>query len=141
MEAEKDQAVAQPQPAEAPPAKQATEQAVAAAPEQAAAAAPEQAAVTSEPEQAAAAPGSNVDDHLPGDVFTYSKDGARTRRVKRKRSVPVALLRALISIVLIAVLVFLVLWVVSIAAHYNSIPAMLRDMSGEVAGAWQRIVS
>lgn len=73
----------------------------------------------------------------------YNEDGSHTRRgVMARRKAPVwqRVLRVVVSLVLMALCIFAVLWVVSIAALYDSIPAMLRDMGAAFAGAWQRLI-
>jgi len=51
---------------------------------------------------------------------------------KDKEPFKKTLIRVIISILIIAVGIFLVLWIVSLAAQYDSISDMLRDMSNEV---------
>lgn len=65
----------------------------------------------------------------------------RTQPEGKKRTPARTLIRVLLTVVLILLFVLLILFVVSRAANYSGIPAMLQDMGGEMAAAWQRFTA
>lgn len=78
-----------------------------------------------------APPAVNVEDK------EYGQDEAMTAEESRKKVV----IRAIITVVAILIGIFLVLFIVSRAALYDSIPAMLGDMGVQLAEAIRRIFS
>lgn len=70
-------------------------------------------------------------------------DEARTEQQeeRRKKTRNHTLLRVVLTILGIVLAVWLLLFIVAVAAKYPSIPAMLSDMAREVASGWQRVVS
>ena len=73
-------------------------------------------------------------------VQDIDSDGDKPKKKKKKRRPIVTLLRIVLSLVLIAVGIFLILWLVARAAKYDSIPAMLQRMFVELELMWQRIL-
>jgi len=59
---------------------------------------------------------------------------------KKKRSVLVTLIRIIVSVLIIAVGIYVILYLVARAAKYDSIPAMIRSMLVELDLMWQRIL-
>jgi len=61
------------------------------------------------------------------------------RKKKRKRHPLISLLRIVIALIIIAVGIYLILFIVAYAAKYDSISAMLESMRVELDLMWQRI--
>jgi len=91
------------------------------------------------------APGQNdiMPEVKPTLLQAIEKDNSqngKTPKKRKKRKPIMTLLRVVISLVLIAIGIFLILFLVARAAKYDSIPAMLQRMIVELELMWQRII-
>ena len=90
-----------------------------------------------------------VDETTPAEPMPEKKDDAAAlrddfvrsskRRKRHKRSPLWSLLKLIIALVVIAVGIFAILYIVAIAAKYDTIRAMLDSMMVELELMWQRI--
>ena len=62
------------------------------------------------------------------------------KKKKKKRSAVVTLIRIVVSLVIITVGIYLILFFVARAAKYDSIQAMVQSMLVELELMWQRII-
>ena len=65
--------------------------------------------------------------------------GKPSKKRKRKKHIGMTLLRLIIALFVIAVGVYLILYIVAYAAKYETIGAMLESMNIELSLMWQRI--
>jgi len=76
-----------------------------------------------------------------GTVDVHARSADKRSRGKARKTVLATLFRVIISLIVIVIGVYLVLYVVSVAARFESISAMLQSMRIELDLMWQRIVS
>jgi len=76
----------------------------------------------------------------PAQQIENNKEEKPLAKRKKKRSFLVTLIRIVVSLVLIAIGIYLILFLVARAAKYDSIPAMLQSMFIELELMWQRII-
>jgi flagellar basal body-associated protein FliL len=91
---------------------------------------------TEKPEEGVEEPESNIESPAEN---TENKEPPKKKK-KKKRGPLWTLLRILIALVLIAVGTALILYIVALAAKYESVAAMLRSMLVELELMWQRIM-
>ena len=86
----------------------------------------------------------HVNAESAGDTYmpeAETTEEAEPQKKKNKESVRKTLIRVVISLLVIAIGVFLISFFVAKASLYDSIGSMLSHMFGEVSLMWERIIS